>query len=90
MKNIMLDFKLVDSTYPNGSAYHDVSLGDIHLGHLRETDSGFTSHGWRKPVAKKDDALEKMRAAAVTERKRQIAALQAEIDTLEEFKRKEK
>jgi hypothetical protein len=78
----MANFDFTDDTYPNGTRFQQVSLNGVVLGHLVEAEAGYTALGWRKPVASKDAALEKMRAAGVAERKRQIASLQAEIDKL--------
>jgi len=78
----MANFDFVDDTYPNGTRFQKVSLNGVSLGNLAQTESGYTALGWRKPAASEDAALEKMRAAGVAERKRQIAALQAEIGKL--------
>lgn len=78
----MADISFISCTYPNGSLYLQVLVNGVNLGHLVEGDAGFTALGWRKPVASKDTALEKLRAAGVVDRKRKIAALQAEIDKL--------
>lgn len=78
----MANFDFIDDTYPNGTPFQKISLNGVSLGNLVESESGYTVPGWRKPAASKEAALEKMRAAGVGERKRQIAALQAEIDKL--------
>lgn len=78
----MSAFTFASFSYPNGTPYEQVAMNGVDLGHLTKTEDGFTAPGWRKPAASKDDALEKMRAAGVAERKRQIAALQVEIDKL--------
>lgn len=78
----MANFDFVDGTYPNGTRFQKVLLNGVNLGNLVQSEEGYTAPGWRKPATSKDAALEKMRAAGVAERKRQIAALQAEIDKL--------
>lgn len=78
----MSDFMLVDGVYPNGQKYQEVSITGIRIGHLIESSAGFSERNWRKPVADKNAALEKMRVAAIKERKRQIAKLAAEIEKL--------
>jgi hypothetical protein len=78
----MADWSFIECTYPNGSPYLQVWLNGVKLGHLVEGEAGFTARGWRKPVASKDAALEKLRTAGVADRKRKIAALQAEIDKM--------
>lgn len=70
----MADFGFIDRTYPNGTPYQQVSLNGVDLGHLVKAEAGYTAPSWRKPAASKDAALEKLRAAGVAERKRQIAA----------------
>ena len=78
----MANFDFVDDTYPNGTRFQRVSLNGVSLGNLVQSESGYAALGWRKPAASKDAALEKLRATGVAERKRQIAALQAEIERL--------
>lgn len=78
----MANFDFTDDTYPNGTQFQKVSLNGVSLGNLVKSEAGYSAPGWRKPAASKEAALEKMRATGVAERKRQIAALQAEIDKL--------
>jgi hypothetical protein len=78
----MRKFDFTDDTYPNGTRFQKVSLNGVSLGNLVQSESGYTALGWRKPAATQVAALEKLRAAAVAERKRQIALLQAEIAKL--------
>ena len=78
----MANFNFINGTYLNGKRFQKVSLNGVSLGNLVESETGFTAPGWRKPAASREAALEKMHAAGVADRKRQIAALQAEIDKL--------
>ena len=78
----MIDFAFVLRVYPNGQTYQQVSLRGIPIGHLVESESGFTVPGWRKPITDKNEAMDKMRRAAIAERKRKMSALQSEINKL--------
>lgn len=78
----MENFKFIDGIYPNGTRFQKVSLNGVNLGNLVQSKESYTAPVWRQPAASKDAALKKMRVAGVAERKRQIAALQAEIDKL--------
>jgi len=81
-KSSTANFDFIDDTYPNGPRLQKVSLNGVSLGSLVESETGFTAPGWRKLAVSKEVALEKMRVAGVAERKRQIAALQTEVDKL--------
>ncbi len=78
----MSEFTFKDRVYPNGEAYQQVSLNGVDLGHLVKTEAGFKAPGWSKQMDNKDDALAKMRTAAIVDRKRKISALQADINKL--------